>query len=204
MSMTDPSATEPVVTLRGATRLQGVLLAVAGLVGLLAAAQLTIDKFRILTNPGYLPACTLSDQVNCGTVMQSWQSTAFGFPNSLIGIAGFAVVITAGVVALAGARPARWFWWGLILGSALAALFTQWLVWQTAFDIRALCLYCAAVWAATLTILGTAVSIVASGGGSPASASKDSPGWVGWIPVVVLAWFGAMAVLVAWGLTDAA
>jgi hypothetical protein len=94
----------------------GVLLAVARAVGFLAAAQLTIDKFRILTNPGYLPACTLFDQVNRGTVMQSWQSTTRGFPNSLIGIAGFTVVVTFGVAVLAGARPAPWFWWGLVVG----------------------------------------------------------------------------------------
>lgn len=186
---------------RGAGRLPGALLTIAGAVGFLAAWQLTVDKFRILTNPGYLPSCTLSDQVNCGTVLQSWQSTAFGFPNSLIGIAGFAIVVALGVAILAGARPRRWLWWGLLAGSTAGVLFTQWLAWQTAVDVRALCLYCAAVWVATLTIAGTSVALVAAGAGAPDSHVHDRPAWVGWIPVIVVAWLSAMAVLVAWGLS---
>jgi len=200
MSIAAASMSGNNTAVQGATRRQGILLIAAGLVGFLAAAQLTIDKFRILTNPGYLPACTVSEQVNCGTVLQSWQSTAFGFPNSLIGIAGFAVVITVGFVVMSGARPARWFWWGLLAGSTLGALFTQWLVWQTAFDIRALCLYCAAVWAANFVILGTTVKALASGAGLPDSSEKAIPSWVSWSPLVILAWSGAIAVLVAWGL----
>jgi len=183
------------------SRLHGIFLAVAGAIGLAAAAQLTIDKFRIITNPGFLPPCTISEQVNCGTVMSSWQSTAFGFPNSLIGIAGFAVVVTVGVAILAGASLARWFWWGLLSGSVLGALFTQWLAWQTAFDVRALCLYCAAVWVAALTVLGTSINIVATGAAHPEAATESKPNWVGWIPVVVIAWLSVMAVVVAWGIS---
>lgn len=61
-------------------RTTGFLLIITGVLGLLASAMLTIDKIRILEDPNYVPGCSLDPTISCGSVMQSWQGSLFGFP----------------------------------------------------------------------------------------------------------------------------
>jgi uncharacterized membrane protein len=82
--------------------------------------------------------------------MASDQSQAFGFPNSLLGLVGFAALAAAGAGMLAGATSRRWFSAGLQVGVSAGALFVHWLIWQTVFSIGALCPYCMVVWVATM------------------------------------------------------
>ena len=130
----------------------GLLLLVTGLIGFAAAFVLTVEKFWLLTNPFYVPSCTVNETVSCGPVMSSPQAELFGFPNPLLGIAGFAVVATTGAALLAGGRLAGWYWAGLQVGAVLAVVFVAWLISQSLFVIGALCPYCMVVWAVTFTI----------------------------------------------------
>ena len=130
----------------------GLLLLVGGLVGFAAAFVLTVEKFWLLTNPVYVPTSTVKDLVTCGPVMSSPQAELFGFPNPLLGIAGFAIVAATGAALLGGARLAGWYWAGLQVGVTVAAVFVSWLVVQSLFVIGALCPYCMVVWAVTYTV----------------------------------------------------
>lgn len=188
---------------RGAapSRPTSLVMLIAGTAGLLASLWLAIEKFRVLANPGYLPSCSLSRVVDCGSVMQSWQSSLLGFPNALIGVAAYPVVITVAVLTLAGSAPRRWIWAGLVICATAGTLFVHWLAWQTAYDIRAVCLYCMVVWASTLTILGCAVSAALSGAGRDMGESAPPANEATrWIPVGVLVWAALLAITVAWGL----
>ena len=129
----------------------GVVLLVAGLVGFAAAFVLTVEKFLLLTNPFYVPSCSVNDVVSCGPVMSSPQAELFGFPNPLLGIAGFAVVAATGAALLGGARLVGWYWAGLQVGVSAAVVFVAWLMGQSLFVIGALCPYCMVVWAVTFT-----------------------------------------------------
>src|SRR6218665_3494184 len=80
----------------------GVLLVVLGMIGFLAAADLSIEKVALLKNPSYEPSCNISPLLSCGSVMITEQAEAFGFPNPFIGVAGFAIVTTFGMAVLAG------------------------------------------------------------------------------------------------------
>lgn len=133
-------------------RIVAWVLAVGGLVGLLASFVLTVEKFELMLNPNYIPTCTFGSVLNCGTVMAEPQATLFGFPNSLLGIGGFGVVTAIGFGLLAGATYRRWFWLGLQLGATLAIVFIHWLVAQSLYEIRALCPYCMVVWVVTIPI----------------------------------------------------
>ncbi|MFC1434169.1 vitamin K epoxide reductase family protein [Streptacidiphilus sp. N1-3] len=128
------------------------LLVVAGGVGLAAAVTLTLEKIRLLEHPGYIPSCNINPIISCGSVMRTAQASAFGFPNSLLGVGAFAVVVTIGVVALTGARLPRWFWLGLQAGVLFAVGFVHWLIFQTLYRIGAVCPYCIAVWAAVIPL----------------------------------------------------
>lgn len=194
-----PSISAP--TRRAPSRGPSVILLVAAATGLLASLALSVEKYRVLSNPGYLPACTVSEVVNCGSVMQSWQSTVLGFPNAIVGVAGYSVVVTVAVMALAGASPARWVWFGLFAGAALGTAFVHWLAWQTAYDIGALCVYCIAVWVSTVTILASAAALLLGGAGRDATGSARGSAVVGWVPVGLIVWLTLLAVFVAFGLT---
>lgn len=128
------------------------LLLVGGLTGLVAAFVLTVEKFALALDPDYAPTCSINPVLNCGSVMDTPQASAFGFPNSLLGIAGFAVVAAVGAALLAGAVFAPWFWGAMQLGVTAAAVFVHWLIAQSLYQIGALCPYCMAVWAVTVTI----------------------------------------------------
>ena len=126
------------------------LLIVAGLLGLAAAMDLAVEKYRLLANPLYVPSCTLSETFSCGSVMRSDQSEAFGFPNPLLGIAGFSVLAASGAALAGGARLPRFYWLGLQAGLTGAVVFVHWLIFQTLYRIEALCPYCMVVWAVTI------------------------------------------------------
>lgn len=126
------------------------LLLVAGAVGLLASFVLAVEKYAVLADPGYVPTCSLNPVISCGTVMSSPQAELLGFPNPLLGIAGFSVLVTCAVAMLAGARPPAWFWWGLQAGVTAGVALVHWLIYTSLYRLGALCPYCMAVWVVTI------------------------------------------------------
>lgn len=129
------------------------ILIVFGAIGLLCALILTYDKIQVLSNPNFKLGCDLNPVISCGSVLESDQAEAFGFPNPFIGIAGYAVIVTTGVVMLAGAgKLKRWYWLGMQAGVTFGLAFVHWLFFQSVYNIGALCPYCMVVWAATITL----------------------------------------------------
>jgi uncharacterized membrane protein len=131
------------------------ILTIGGLIGFVAAFVLTVEKIELFKNPNYVPTCNLSPLLSCGSVMKTHQAAAFGFPNSLIGMMGFAVVTTIGMILLAGvdaSKVKRWFWLGLQAGTIFGIGFVTWLQYQSIFTIKALCPYCMVVWTVMIPI----------------------------------------------------
>lgn len=132
---------------------------IAGVAGLVASATLTVEKINILLNPSYVPSCNINPVVSCGSVMTTPQASVLGFPNSLIGIAAFAVVVVTGVLAIAKVALPQWYWAGLAIGTLAGAGFVHWLIVQSLYRIGALCPYCMVVWAVTIPLLVVVASI---------------------------------------------
>ena len=128
------------------------LLIFVGVVGIIAAFIITQDKVKLIEDPSYVPSCSINPIISCGSIMKSEQSHAFGFPNTYLGLIGFPIVLTSGVVMLAGARLKRWYWLGLNAGFLFGVGFVHWLFFQSVWSIGALCPYCMGVW--TVTIAG--------------------------------------------------
>ena len=85
-----------------------------GALGLVAATVLLVEKIALLRDPSYVPTCSINPILSCGSVMAAPQAEAFGIPNPIIGVAGFAAAITAGCAVLAcRGMLARWFWLGV-------------------------------------------------------------------------------------------
>ena len=132
---------------------------IAGVIGLLASMTLTVEKIKILLNPSYVPSCNVNPIMSCGSVMTTPQASVLGFPNPLLGIVGFTVVLVTGVLAATKVPLPRWYWAGLDAGILIGAVFVHWLIFQSLYRIGALCPYCMVVWVVTLTLLVVVTSI---------------------------------------------
>lgn len=133
----------------GSSRLGWGLL-VGGTVGLIAAFVLVLEKIALLRDSEYVPTCSINPVLNCGSIMQTSQAEVFGFPNPLIGVASFPVLMATGAALLAGAALKRWYWWGLQVGVTFGVGFVVWLIFQSLYRIGALCPYCMVVWAVVI------------------------------------------------------
>jgi uncharacterized membrane protein len=149
MATTEAPEHTPTIT---RSRGLGWLYVVGGSLGFIAATALTLEKLEKLANPDYVPTCSINPIISCGTVMDSPQAAAFGFPNPLLGIAAFAIVVTAGVAILAGFTPPPWFRLGIQASATFGIVFVHWLISASLYDIHALCPYCVVVWAVTIPI----------------------------------------------------
>ncbi|WP_428338309.1 vitamin K epoxide reductase family protein [Mycobacterium sp.] len=168
---------------------------IAGVAGLIASATLTIEKIELLVNPSYVPSCNLNPIVSCGSVMTTPQASAFGFPNSLIGIAAFAIVFVTGVLAVAKVPLPRWYWIGITFGTLAATGFVHWLIIQSLYRIGALCPYCMVVWVATISLLVVVASIAfgPNGDGRGGVVAREFHHWRWSIATI---WFTAVFLLI--------
>lgn len=185
-------------------RAAGPILAVCGGIGLLAAFTLAIERLRLAEDPDYIPSCSINPILSCGSVMVTGQAEAFGFPNPLLGIAGFAVVASLGVALVAGARLPRGIWLALQGGLTLAVLFVHWLFLQSLYEIGALCPYCMAVWVVTIVafLYCTLANVVRGNLRVPAAARGGVDLAVRYHGVILAAWLGLLAALIGeafWG-----
>jgi uncharacterized membrane protein len=143
------------------------VLLIGGLAGWLASVTLTIERFKLFTDPDYTPSCSINPILSCGNVMSTAQAAKFGFPNPIIGIVAFSVVVTLAVLAVAGVRFPRWIWGGLWLGTVIGTVFVCWLIFQSLYRIGALCPYCLVVWAIITPLLAVTTGELWAGATGP-------------------------------------
>ncbi|MFF9196181.1 vitamin K epoxide reductase family protein [Streptomyces sp. NPDC014779] len=183
----------------GASRAFAWLLMITGAAGLLASWVITIDKIKLLEDPDFVPGCSLNPIVSCGNIMKSEQASVFGFPNPMLGLVAYSVVIAIGVGLLAGARYRRWYWLGLNAGTLFGVGFCTWLMQQSLYEINSLCLWCCLAWVATIVMFWYVTSHNARSGALPAPAGLRTFfaefTWV--LPVVHIGIIG-MLVLTRW------
>ncbi|BDB43605.1 membrane protein [Mycobacterium kiyosense] len=166
---------------------------IGGVIGLIASVTLTIEKIELLRNSSYVPSCNINPILSCGSVMVTPQASLLGFPNPLLGIAGFTVVVVTGVLAVAKVSLPQWYWSGLAAGLLVGTGLVHWLIFQSLYRIGALCPYCMVVWAVTVTLLVVVLSILAR----PRADSGAVPRLLfGWRWSLVTFWFTAVFLLI--------
>jgi uncharacterized membrane protein len=117
-------------------------MAGASTVGLVASFIQLLDKLSLLKNPHAALSCNLNSVFSCNNVLNAWQSSVFGFPNPVIGIAMFTFFLTISAVYLTGSQIARTFEL-VIQGLAVFMLgFTLWLFYENTYSTRAICIFC--------------------------------------------------------------
>lgn len=188
---TDPSAQQP--TSVAVPRGSALWVLVGGVIGLAAALTLTIEKIELLINPDYVPTCSINPVLSCGSVMITPQASVFGFPNPLLGIVAFSVVVVTGVLAVAKVNLPRWYWAGLAVGTLLGAVFVHWLIFQSLYRIGALCPYCMVVWAVTIPLLVVSASIALQARRSDSAVVR---GIYNWRWSLVTLWYTGVVLLI--------
>jgi uncharacterized membrane protein len=128
------------------------VITLASTIAFLAAVVLFLEKLRLIDDPTYVPTCSINPVLSCGSIMKSNQAEAFGFPNPVLGLAGFGLFAVFGVRLVLGFRPSRSTWLLAQAGATFAFVFVCWLIFQSLYRIEALCPYCMVVWLATFVL----------------------------------------------------
>lgn len=174
------------------------LLSVGGGLGLLASADLNIERTRLLEDPDYTPSCSFNVLLDCGAVASSDQASVLGFSNTIIGVGAFAAVIALGAVLLSGGAVGRAVWAALSAGLAVGVLFVHWLIDTSVFTLGTLCPWCMVVWSVTIPLFWyvTLRNVAAGVFGRAAQRSPVTAALVSfhWVPVVL--WFTGVAALI--------
>jgi len=128
------------------------ILVVGGIIGIFASIELIIQKIAVLSDPDFVPNCDINPILSCGSVISTEQASLFGFPNPVLGVIGFTIVIMFGALLFTGVELPRLMWLGLNFGALAGMVFVIWLVSQSLYAIGALCPWCMVVWAVTIPI----------------------------------------------------
>ena len=174
-----------------------VWLIIAGAIGWWAAFSLTMERLHLLADPNAIASCDFSPLVQCTANLESWQGRVFGFPNPILGLAGWVAPIVVGFAILAGARFARWFWWLFELGMTFAFVFVIWLISQSIYVLGTLCPWCMVTWLVTIPTYYVVTLHVLRAGLVPASESirRGAETLMGWVPLLAVVSYAIVAVL---------
>jgi uncharacterized membrane protein len=183
----------------GGGRAYALLLVLTGAAGLLAAWVITLDKFKLLEDPGFTPGCSLNPVVSCGSVMTSDQASAFGFPNPMLGMVTYGIVVCVGVSLLAGAAFPRWYWLTFTGGCLFGVGFVSWLQFESLYRINALCLWCCLAWVATILMFWYTVAFDVRHAFLPAPAGvRNFLAEFTWVPPLLHIGVIGMLILTRW------
>ncbi len=125
------------------------ILIVGSIIGLLASFILTVDTIEFIKNPNVSLPCNINPFVSCTSVASKWQSEIFGFPNSLLGIVAFSMLLAIGIMLLSGGRAKKPLWLLVNLGTLAAMVFVMWFFFESVYRIGSLCIYCMITWVVT-------------------------------------------------------
>ena len=103
---------------------------------------LSVERLVLAQNSDAAISCNINSALNCSSVMKSWQAELVGVPNPFFGLIGFAITLAFGLVLAFRKDLGKWLNLGALAGSFGAFLFSYWLLYQSAYSIGALCIYC--------------------------------------------------------------
>lgn len=174
-----------------------VWLIIAGVIGWFAAFELTMERLALLADPDAIASCDFSVLVQCTANLQSSQGSVFGFPNPIIGLAGWMAPFVVGFAILAGARFARWFWVLFWLGLVFALGFSIWLIVQSIFALGTLCPWCMVTWAVVIPTFYVVTLHLFRSGVLPASARGRTAAdrLMVWVPLMAVVTYAIVFLL---------
>lgn len=129
------------------------ILIVGSAIGLAASFFLMLDTIELIKDPAADLPCNLNPFISCGNAILSEAGEAFGFPNPLLGVISFSMLLATGILLFAGGRAHKIYYQLVNLGSLASTIFVIWFIYQSLFNLNSLCLYCMVVWSITWPLL---------------------------------------------------
>lgn len=126
----------------------GALLIVTGLLGLLGAFALSVERIELLLNPEESLGCDLNPFLTCSGAIESEQGELFGFPNPFLGLMAFPAPIIVGALTLGRVAMPRWVWTVFSIGVLGGFAIVLYLAQQSIFVLGFVCPWCFLVWLA--------------------------------------------------------
>lgn len=118
------------------------IMTIGAAMGFVASFLQMLEKLTLLKNAHAVLSCNLNSIFNCSNVLNAHQNSVFGFPNSMLCMTFFALMLSAGLIG----------WTGSVLNAKLRLIyqglavffvgFGLWYFWQSIFNIGVLCIYC--------------------------------------------------------------
>ena len=128
------------------------VLTVNAAAGLLASFIQTIERINYAKNPKLPLQCDINSVFSCSNVFDAWQSSVFGFSNSLLCIVFFAVIAGAGLAAATGSEINRMLRLVLHSFSVFFLGFGAWYLWQSTYVIGYICVFCSICYTAVIAM----------------------------------------------------
>lgn|GEM_PF-2052578 len=178
------------------------VLLLAALTGIALTTIQIVEKISILNDPFTSLACDVNSTLSCSNVLSAWQSSVLGPPNALIGAVMFALLASAALAGLLGGALSRAY---LALMWALAVLFlcfASWFMFETAFSIGAVCIWCVGITTAVVVCCAALTRLadrsgafgdtaVGRGVAALVRTRADLAGWaVWWLVIAAFLWIG--------------
>ncbi len=127
-------------------------LSIGGALGLIAMTWQASERIHMLKYPDSVLSCNLNPVVDCGSVLGNKLAALFGFPNAFLGMAFFAILMTSGLLLLAGGEFVKWFNY-FVLGVGIALIgFSIWFFGVSLYVINKICIFCAVGWIVSIPI----------------------------------------------------
>src|SRR5512141_763533 len=115
------------------TRTTYAIMTLGGLAGMVAAFLQTLEKLTLLKNPHALLTCNINSVFSCTNVLNSWQASVFGFPNSIMCLCLFLVFAVSALAGWSGGTLGRGYRLA-VQGLSLFTLgFALWFLEQSTF-----------------------------------------------------------------------
>lgn len=129
-----------------------IILFGSALFALIASFWQASERIHMLKNPTVSLNCNLNPIVDCGGVMSHKLAALFGFPNTFIGMVMFSMLAMAGLLLLFNGKFTRNFHKLVLALSTIAILFSAWFFWVSLYVIGKICLFCLAIWPASVIL----------------------------------------------------
>lgn len=117
-------------------------MTIGSAMGMAAAFLQIVEKITLLKDKNAILTCDLNSVFSCSTVLSAWQSSVFGFPNSIMCLTLFTVF---GAISLVGATKgvlSRQLRLGIQTLSLATLVFALWFIEQSIYSIGSLCVLC--------------------------------------------------------------
>lgn len=124
----------------------------ASFVGLASSLIQTIERINYAKHPQTPLTCDVNAIFSCSNVFDAWQSSVFGFSNSLICMVFFALTTGIALAAATSSTLNRKLRYIFHFFSVFFLGFGAWYLWQSTYRIGYICIFCLFCYSAVIAM----------------------------------------------------